>query len=44
MFVNPTVPTGTPIDIDYTGSCPQVHSMNDPSGVFCDDAGTWHLY
>lgn len=50
-FVNPDVPTGTPISGDYTGPLrPQVHFsppeffMNDPNGMFRDGNGTWHLY
>jgi beta-fructofuranosidase len=50
-FVNPDVPTGAPIEGDYTGPLrPQVHFsppeffMNDPNGMFRDSNGTWHLY
>ena len=50
-YVNPAVPTGTPIAGDYTGALrPQVHFtppkgfMNDPNGMFVDANGTWHLY
>jgi beta-fructofuranosidase len=49
-YVEPTVPTGTPIAGNYTGSLrPQIHYsppinfMNDPNGMFYLD-GTWHLY
>lgn len=47
----PEVPTGTPINGDYTGQYrPQIHFsppeffINDPNGMFVDDNGTWHLY
>ncbi|KAI0115572.1 glycosyl hydrolase, partial [Nemania sp. FL0031] len=50
-YVNPAVPTGTPIPGNYTGPLrPQVHFsppqhfMNDPNGMFVDANGTWHLY
>lgn len=50
-YVNPAVPTGTPIPGTYTGPLrPQVHFsppkgfMNDPNGMFVDANGTWHLY
>ncbi|KAK4959669.1 Invertase [Elasticomyces elasticus] len=50
-YVEPGVPTGTPIPGNYTGSLrPQVHFsppqqfMNDPNGMFVDANGTWHLY
>lgn len=50
-YVNPAVPTGTPIAGNYTGDLrPQVHFsppkdfMNDPNGMFVDANGTWHLY
>ncbi|KAI3316644.1 glycoside hydrolase family 32 protein [Xylariaceae sp. AK1471] len=50
-YVNPAVPTGTPIPGSYTGPLrPQVHFspprgfMNDPNGMFVDANGTWHLY
>jgi beta-fructofuranosidase len=49
-YVEPTVPTGTPIPGDYTGALrPQIHYsppinfMNDPNGMFYLD-GLWHLY
>ncbi|WVW82177.1 hypothetical protein I302_104183 [Kwoniella bestiolae CBS 10118] len=45
------VPTGIPIQGDYTGPLrPRVHYsppkgfMNDPNGLFKDSNGTWHLY
>lgn len=48
---DPDVPTGTPIEGDYTGPLrPQIHFsppeffMNDPNGMFRDSNGTWHLY
>ncbi|POS70440.1 beta-fructofuranosidase [Diaporthe helianthi] len=50
-YVNPAVPTGTPIAGNYTGPLrPQVHFsppknfMNDPNGMFVDANGTYHLY
>ncbi|KAI0869432.1 glycosyl hydrolase [Hypoxylon argillaceum] len=50
-YVNPAVPTGTPVPGNYTGPLrPQVHFsppkgfMNDPNGMFKDANGTWHLY
>jgi len=50
-YVNPAVPTGTPIPGNYTGNLrPQVHFsppqhfMNDPNGMFVDANGTWHIY
>ncbi|KAI0390313.1 glycoside hydrolase family 32 protein [Xylariaceae sp. FL0594] len=50
-YVNPAVPTGTPIAGRYDGPLrPQVHFspprgfMNDPNGLFVDANGTWHLY
>ncbi|KAI0201181.1 glycosyl hydrolase [Astrocystis sublimbata] len=50
-YVNPAVPTGTPVPGTYTGALrPQVHYsppqgfMNDPNGMFVDANGTWHLY
>ncbi|KAF3764167.1 family 32 glycoside hydrolase [Cryphonectria parasitica EP155] len=50
-YVNPAVPTGTPVPGNYTGGLrPQVHFsppqhfMNDPNGMFVDANGTWHLY
>jgi beta-fructofuranosidase len=50
-YVQPEVPTGTPIPGDYTGPLrPQVHYspptqfMNDPNGMFLDPEGVWHLY
>lgn len=50
-YVNPAVPTGTPIAGNYSGPLrPQVHFsppqhfMNDPNGMFVDANGTWHLY
>jgi beta-fructofuranosidase len=51
VYIETTVPTGTPIAGNYTGLLrPQVHYsppinfMNDPNGMFVDDNGTWHLY
>ncbi|KAB2578218.1 Invertase precursor [Lasiodiplodia theobromae] len=51
VYVQPDVPTGTPIPGDYSGALrPQVHFsppqkfMNDPNGCFLDANGTWHLY
>ncbi|KAJ3578022.1 hypothetical protein NPX13_g2537 [Xylaria arbuscula] len=50
-YVNPAVPTGTPVVGDYNGALrPQVHFSppqgfaNDPNGMFVDANGTWHLY
>ncbi|KAK9418871.1 putative Glycosyl hydrolase [Seiridium unicorne] len=50
-YINPAVPTGVPIEGNYTGGLrPQVHFsppqhfMNDPNGMFVDANGTWHLY
>lgn len=50
-YLNPAVPTGTPIPGNYTGALrPQVHFsppqhfMNDPNGMFIDAEGTWHVY
>ncbi|KAJ4416874.1 Invertase [Gnomoniopsis sp. IMI 355080] len=50
-YVDPAVPTGTPVPGNYTGGLrPQVHFsppqnfMNDPNGMFVDANGTWHLY
>lgn len=50
-YVQSTVPTGTPVPGNYTGSLrPQIHYsppqnfMNDPNGMFVDSNGTWHLY
>ncbi|PSR84252.1 glycosyl hydrolase [Coniella lustricola] len=50
-YVNPAVPTGTPVPGNYTGGLrPQVHFsppqhfMNDPNGMFVDANNTWHLY
>ncbi|KAF2428609.1 hypothetical protein EJ08DRAFT_592159 [Tothia fuscella] len=50
-YVESSVPTGTPIAGNYTGSLrPQIHYspptnfMNDPNGMFVDNNGTWHLY
>ncbi|KAJ8123796.1 hypothetical protein ONZ43_g333 [Nemania bipapillata] len=50
-YVNPAVPTGTPVPGKYNGALrPQVHFsppkgfMNDPNGMFKDAHGTWHLY
>ncbi|KAK8099846.1 beta-fructofuranosidase [Apiospora kogelbergensis] len=49
-YVNPAVPTGTPIAANYTGPLrPQVHYsppkgfMNDPNGMFYLN-GVFHLY
>ncbi|KIJ52043.1 glycoside hydrolase family 32 protein [Sphaerobolus stellatus SS14] len=51
VFVEPTVPTGTPIPGNYRGAYrPQIHFsppqffMNDPNGMFLDANGTYHLY
>ncbi|KAL8754158.1 MAG: hypothetical protein Q9199_004546 [Rusavskia elegans] len=50
-YVDPSVPTGTPIPGDYTGALrPQIHYspptgfMNDPNGMFVDAQGVYHLY
>ncbi|KAI4233756.1 MAG: hypothetical protein L6R40_006988 [Gallowayella cf. fulva] len=50
-YVEPSVPTGTPIPGDYTGALrPQIHYspprgfMNDPNGMFLDADGIYHLY
>jgi beta-fructofuranosidase len=50
-YIQPTVPTGTPVPGDYTGPLrPQMHYsppsmfMNDPNGMFVDVDGVWHLY
>ncbi|KAE9964702.1 hypothetical protein BLS_008129 [Venturia inaequalis] len=50
-YLESTVPTGTPIPGNYTGSLrPQIHFsppqnfMNDPNGMFVDSDGVWHLY
>ena len=50
-YVEPTVPTGTPIAGNYTGPYrPQIHFsppkgfMNDPNGLFVDANGLYHLY
>ncbi|KAF2667489.1 beta-fructofuranosidase [Microthyrium microscopicum] len=50
-YVEPTVPTGTPIAGNYSGQLrPQIHFsppkdfMNDPNGMFLDGNGTYHLY
>lgn len=50
-YVEPSVPTGTPIAANYTGEYrPQVHYsppkgfMNDPNGMFRDADRLWHLY
>ncbi|KAL8677965.1 MAG: hypothetical protein Q9186_005663 [Xanthomendoza sp. 1 TL-2023] len=50
-YVEPSVPTGTPIPGDYSGALrPQVHYsppkgfMNDPNGMFLDPDGVYHLY
>lgn len=50
-YINPSVPTGTPVPGIYTGALrPQVHYsppkgfMNDPNGMFVDADGVWHLY
>lgn len=50
-YVESTIPTGTPVPGNYTGSLrPQIHFsppqnfMNDPNGMFVDSNGTWHLY
>ena len=49
-YVNPAVPTGTPVPGNYTGPLrPQVHYsppagfMNDPNGMFYLN-GVFHLY
>ncbi|EOD51241.1 putative glycoside hydrolase family 32 protein [Neofusicoccum parvum] len=51
VYVQPTVPTGTPVPGNYTGGLrpqthfsPPQHFMNDPNGCFVDANGTWHLY
>lgn len=51
QYVEPTVPTGTPVPGNYTGPWrPQIHFsppkdfMNDPNGMFLDSNGTYHLY
>ncbi|KIY02090.1 uncharacterized protein Z520_02228 [Fonsecaea multimorphosa CBS 102226] len=51
QYVEPSVPTGTPIPGNYSGALrPQVHFsppkdfMNDPNGMFVDANGTYHLY
>ncbi|KAL8694198.1 MAG: hypothetical protein Q9224_003615 [Gallowayella concinna] len=51
IYVEPSVPTGTPIPGDYSGALrPQVHYsppkgfMNDPNGMFLDPDGVYHLY
>jgi beta-fructofuranosidase len=50
-YVEPDVPTGTPIAGNYTGALrPQIHFsppknfMNDPNGMFLDTFGVYHLY
>jgi beta-fructofuranosidase len=50
-YVEPTVPTGTPVVGNYTGALrPQIHFspptnfMNDPNGMFLDAEGVYHLY
>ncbi|KAF2091127.1 glycoside hydrolase family 32 protein [Saccharata proteae CBS 121410] len=50
-YVEPGVPTGTPIPGNYSGPLrPQIHFsppqhfMNDPNGMFRAANGTWHLY
>ncbi|KIW06912.1 uncharacterized protein PV09_02581 [Verruconis gallopava] len=50
-YIQPDVPTGTPVPGNYGGALrPQVHFsppagfMNDPNGMFVDANGTWHLY
>ncbi|KAL8839709.1 MAG: hypothetical protein Q9176_004316 [Flavoplaca citrina] len=51
QYVDPSVPTGTPVSGDYTGALrPQIHYspptgfMNDPNGMFLDAEGVYHLY
>ena len=51
IYVEPTVPTGTPVPGNYTGALrPQIHFsppsnfMNDPNGMFIDADGVYHLY
>ena len=51
LYVEPNVPTGTPVPGNYTGSyrpqihfSPPQHFMNDPNGMFVDPDGVWHLY
>ncbi|KAL8806694.1 MAG: hypothetical protein Q9182_001222, partial [Xanthomendoza sp. 2 TL-2023] len=50
-YVEPSVPTGTPVPGDYSGALrPQIHYsppkgfMNDPNGMFLDPEGIYHLY
>ncbi|KAI1325374.1 glycosyl hydrolase [Xylariaceae sp. FL0255] len=50
-YSDPSVPTGTPVPGNYTGSLrPQAHfsppkgHMNDPNGLFLDANNTWHMY
>ncbi|KAI0351869.1 hypothetical protein OH77DRAFT_1410245 [Trametes cingulata] len=50
-YVEPGVPTGTPVPGNYTGPfrpqihfSPPQHFMNDPNGLFLDANGTYHLY
>jgi beta-fructofuranosidase len=50
-YVEPTVPTGTPVPGNYSGPLrPQIHFspptqfMNDPNGMFVDAEGVYHLY
>ncbi len=51
IYVEPSVPTGTPVVGNYTGPLrPQIHFsppinfMNDPNGMFFDAEGVYHLY
>ena len=51
IYVEPSVPTGTPVVGNYTGPLrPQIHFsppinfMNDPNGMFVDAEGVYHLY
>lgn len=50
-YVEPDVPTGTPVVGNYDGPLrPQIHFspptgfMNDPNGMFKDAEGVYHLY
>ena len=51
IYVEPSVPTGTPVVGNYTGPLrPQIHFsppinfLNDPNGMFVDAEGVYHLY